>query len=189
MPPGSPLEGRTVHDLEALGEGNVSIIAVVREGFRRYVPAGHWVLYGEDILVVEGDPAALPPLINRARLELVADHAAAGAGPRTGGNIVVTEAVVTATSPIVGSTLDDLQLRERFGANLLALSRSGGASPSACGGSGSRPGTSSSSRAGPRPSPRPWRPSAACRSPPGTWTSAGGAGWCCRSWSWPRRCC
>ncbi len=122
--PGSPLEGRTVRDLEALGEGDVSIIAIVREGFRRYVPAGHWVLYGEDILVVEGDPAALPPLIHRARLELVADHAAAGAGPRTG-DIVVTEAVVTANSPMVGNALDDLQLRERFGANLLALSRSG----------------------------------------------------------------
>ena len=53
-------------------------------------------------------------------------------------------------------------------------------SPSACGASGSRPGTSSSSRAGPRPSPRRWRPSAACRWPPATWTSAGAAGWCCR---------
>src|SRR5918999_3607577 len=40
-------------------------------------------------------------------------------------DLAVVEAVVTANSTMIGSTVDQLALRERYGLSLLALSRSG----------------------------------------------------------------
>ena len=37
--------GKTVADLEALGEGEVTVAAIIREQSHRYVPRAHWTLY------------------------------------------------------------------------------------------------------------------------------------------------
>jgi di/tricarboxylate transporter len=122
IPPDSSFPGRQVRDVEALGEGDVSVIAIVREGAHRYIPASHWRLYADDVLIVEGPPNALRRVVERARLELVAERdLPAGMG----GDLAVTEAVVTASSPMVGQSLEGLRLRERHGVNLLAVSRGG----------------------------------------------------------------
>ena len=51
LPAGSPYIGRTVRDLEALGDGDVTVAAIIREGYRRYIPAGFWPLFEGDLLV------------------------------------------------------------------------------------------------------------------------------------------
>ena len=37
LPAASPYVGRTVRDLEALGDGDVTVAAIIREGYRRYI--------------------------------------------------------------------------------------------------------------------------------------------------------
>ncbi|MFM2042828.1 MAG: hypothetical protein RLY86_1404 [Pseudomonadota bacterium] len=121
VPALSPYVGRSVSQLEFLGEGDVTVAAIFRERFRRYVPHGHSLLTAEDILLLEGDPIIVKRLVDQARLELVGDsdvpHEPSGDG------YGVVEAVVTTSSPLVGTSPSELGLRRRFGLNLLAIGR------------------------------------------------------------------
>ena len=125
IPEGSAIAGKTVEELETLGNGEVTVAAIIREKFRRYVPSGNWTLYEDDILVLESDPHALQKLVGRAGLELVGDKEVAPVA-ESGGELLSMEAVVTSASPMVGRSLAELRLRQRFRVNLLALSRRSG---------------------------------------------------------------
>jgi di/tricarboxylate transporter len=118
LPPDSPYVGKTVRDLEALGEGDVTVAAVIREEYRRYIPAAYWRLFEGDILVLEADTHALSQLVDAAQLELIHDQALAPGD--TEEDLAVVEAVVMANSILIGSTVEQLALRERYG-----LGRSG----------------------------------------------------------------
>jgi di/tricarboxylate transporter len=122
LPSNSPYVGKAVRDLEALGEGDVTVAAIIREEYRRYTPAGYWPLFEGDILVLEADTHALSRLVDAAKLELIHDEKLAGDAEE---DLAVVEAVVTASSTMIGSTVEQLALRERYGLSLLALSRSG----------------------------------------------------------------
>jgi di/tricarboxylate transporter len=124
LPADSSCVGKSVRELEALGDGGVTVAAIIREGYRRYIPAGYWRLFENDLLVLEADTHALSRLVDAARLELIQDERAeADETPQE--DLAVVEAVVTATSPMIGNTLEQLALRDRYGLSLLALSRSG----------------------------------------------------------------
>ena len=75
LPEGSPMVDKTVADLEALAQGDVSVVAIIRENNRRYVPSGHWTLYAGDLLVLESDPTAFEEIVAAAKLELVGNKA------------------------------------------------------------------------------------------------------------------
>jgi di/tricarboxylate transporter len=124
LPAASPYVHKTVRDLEALADGDVTVAAIIREDYRRYIPAGHWMLYEGDILVLEADTHALSRLVHDAKLELIDDKEIAP-GQAHQEELAVVEAVVTANSALIGSTVEQLGLRERYGLNLLAVSRSG----------------------------------------------------------------
>ncbi len=124
LPAGSPLADKTVGQLEALGDGSVVVSAIIREGHGRYIPGRHWTLYAGDLLILQGDPVALKPVIDQGGLELVG----ADALPKTGSKddeLEAVEAVVTEGSLLIGQTLETLSLRQRFEVNMLALGRSG----------------------------------------------------------------
>jgi len=123
LPAESPFVGRTVHDLEEAGEGDVTVAAIIREGHRRYVPSGHWTLFADDILVLECDTQALARVVPVAGLQLVAEKELRGV--TSADELAVVEAVVAQSSMLIGNTVEDVCLRERYGANLLALSRRG----------------------------------------------------------------
>ncbi len=121
VPPTSPYVGRNIGSLEALGGGDVTVAAIFRENYRRYVPHGHSMLQADDILLLEGDPLAVKQVVDAAKVELVggaeAPHDPSGDG------YGVVEAVVTTSSPLVGTSPAELGLRRRFGLNLLAIGR------------------------------------------------------------------
>ncbi|MBP2299129.1 SLC13 family permease [Azospirillum picis] len=123
LPQGSPFVGRTVAELEAFADGEVTIAAIVRENYRRYVPSAHWVLFAGDILVLEADTQALAAVVKRAGLRMVHEKELEGGESRD--DIAVVEAVVEQRSRLIGQSIEEVQLRERYGANLLALSRRG----------------------------------------------------------------
>jgi di/tricarboxylate transporter len=97
---------------------------LIRKGRRRDIPPGSWQLAAGDVLVLECDPQALDKLVKTAGLELVGSKDIPSEG-ETAPDISVVEAVITPASPMVGATLLELRLRDRFGVNLLALGRRG----------------------------------------------------------------
>ncbi len=126
LPAGSPLVGKTVGELEDLAEGDVSVIAIVRDQDHRYIPASHWTLYENDILVLRGDPIALQPVMDRAGLDLLGAAAMADTERRDKDDeLEATEAVVLADSPLIGQSPESVHLRQRYEVNLLAMSRGG----------------------------------------------------------------
>ncbi|WP_341897698.1 SLC13 family permease [Ferrovibrio terrae] len=127
----STLLEKTVADLEALGEGDVEVVAIIRENKRRSTPAWHWQLFANDILVLRSDPHALNKLIEEAKLDLHAAKKAAAEAEAEAGrsappkDVAVVEAVVTGESSLIGASARSLRLREHEGLSLLAISRSG----------------------------------------------------------------
>jgi di/tricarboxylate transporter len=100
------------------------VAAIVREDYRRYIPSGYWPLFEGDILILEADTHALSQLVDAAKLELIqGQESARDDTPEK--DLAVVEAVVTARSPLIGSKVEQVALRERYRLNLLALSRSG----------------------------------------------------------------
>lgn len=123
LPEQSPLAGKSVAELEALGDGEVTVTTIIRERFRRYTPSANWQLYAGDILLLQGEPAALERLVARAKLELATKEVAPEAAAQD--DVGVMEAVVTGDSPLIGRTPAQLALRGRYQVNLVAVSRSG----------------------------------------------------------------
>ena len=124
LPAASPLVNRTVAELEALAGGSVSVVAIVREGGRRYIPAEHWTLFAGDVLVLQSDPHSLRAIVEEAGLHLGGrDRPSARSLPAS--DIGVIEAVVAPHSRMVGRSTAELQLRSRYAASLLAISRGG----------------------------------------------------------------
>jgi di/tricarboxylate transporter len=125
LPEKSPLVGKTVADLEALGEGAVSVVSIIREGNRRYTPSRHWQLFADDILVLESDPHDLHALVESASLALIGPKQEETGEKKPAAETIATEAVITAGSPMIGLSSAQIRLRERYGISLLAVSRGG----------------------------------------------------------------
>jgi len=124
LPEKSALTGKTVADLEALADGDVTVAAIIREHSNRYVPRAHWTLFKDDVLVLEGDPTALQPLIDQAGLELLGAKDVAKLRPHSKeDDLEAVEAVILPDSLLVGRTAAGLHLRQNFEVNLLAISR------------------------------------------------------------------
>ncbi len=125
--PGSESVGRTVAELEQLGDGDVTVAGIIRERFRRFEPTPGWRFEAEDIVLLEGETVDLERLIARGKLHLAGDKAAPTKSGGHGGNgeVSVIEGVVTGDSRLVGCTPAQLDLASAHGVGLLAVSRSG----------------------------------------------------------------
>lgn len=122
VPEASPFVGRTVAELETLGEEGLRVTAVIRERFRRHVARPDWTLAAGDVLLLTGEPGDLERVVARAELRLAGEEVTED-GPDE--DSVVAEGVVTADSPLVGRTPAEIQLRREHGLRLLAVSRTG----------------------------------------------------------------
>ncbi len=118
LPAGSVLDGATVARLEEMGEGRITVATVIRERFRRFLPTPGWTLRDGDTLLLRGEPEDLERIVARAGLELVG-------GSTQGQEASVVEGVITGESALLGTTVAQARLQERFGVGLLAVSRSG----------------------------------------------------------------
>ena len=125
LPPGSPLVGKSVRDLEAFGEGELGVVAIVREeGRRRYVPAPDWVLLADDLLTVRAGAAEAKQIADAHGLEFAAVKTLA-APEKKSDDMEIMEAVVMPGSILAGKTARAMKLRRHFEASLLAVSRAG----------------------------------------------------------------
>ncbi|HET6593692.1 MAG TPA: SLC13 family permease [Xanthomonadales bacterium] len=133
---GARASGKTIREVEqALQEADAQIIGMVRNRFRVFAPNAQRVLQDGDILVIEAEPESLGAVFSSLGLELE-DHAplqpavdkdgAEGEGEeRQREETELQELAVMPNSLLIGRTARAVQLRTRFGLNLLAISRQG----------------------------------------------------------------
>src|SRR5262245_26353906 len=121
---GSAIAGKTVSDLQKLGDGEAKVTAILQPGNRRVAPLPDAVLRPGDTVILEGDPHALERMVALGKLTLESGHRKPEARePQS--EVRAIEAVIGVNSPLIGLSAQGSALFERFGINLLAVSRTG----------------------------------------------------------------
>jgi di/tricarboxylate transporter len=112
-----------VQDLTRATEGDVVVTSVVRDRTTGMSPNPDAKLREGDIVLLEGEPAALERAVAVAQLELEGeDRSIEPVDPAD--EVGVVEAVIGPNSILVGRTASHMDLHGRFGVNVLAVSRS-----------------------------------------------------------------
>ncbi|MCW2389823.1 di/tricarboxylate transporter [Sphingobium sp. B11D3B] len=119
----TPPDGETIAAFLKRHDHEVQITSRLR-GRRPLSTQGNARLQEGDVLILYGEPDALERVIARDALELDGETRDLPEGSE-GDEIGVTEAVVTAESPLVGQSAERLLLQQRYGVNLIAVSRAG----------------------------------------------------------------
>jgi di/tricarboxylate transporter len=116
---------KTLAELVALTNHEVDVIHVIRNKTDRVRPLPDVALREGDVVVLEGDPAALQRAVAVAKLALEGDRAVPPAEDKQTREVVGIEAVIGPTSTLIGQTAKRMALHHRYGFNVLAVSRSG----------------------------------------------------------------
>lgn len=124
VPEKSDIAGKTVKELEALGEGDIEVIALLRRRQRNSAPSGNMKLREGDILILQGESEALEKIVSAAKLTVVRDDATKETDTPSD-DIGVMEAIVTPDSAVADATPQQLRLYDNHHVNLLAVSRRG----------------------------------------------------------------
>jgi di/tricarboxylate transporter len=119
----SAVAGQTVADLKEMGEGDVTVTAIVRDD-RVRSPLPDAELREGDIVLLKGEPDALEQVVSEADLKLGREDKTVESEDPTD-EVGVVEAVVRDQSVMVGRSARDLELFQRLQINLIAVSRAG----------------------------------------------------------------
>ncbi len=147
---GAKAVGKTLREVErSLEEADAQVVGMVRNEFRISVPNPVSVLREGDILVIEAEPESLAEVLSSLGLKLEeevpvqeeedkndSDDSTISEGKSAekksddkkdpqGDEIEVQELVVMQSSGLIGRSAAAIQLRTRYGINLLAISRQG----------------------------------------------------------------
>ncbi|MCZ4092943.1 MULTISPECIES: SLC13 family permease [Sinorhizobium] len=124
VPAGSPGIGKPLGNLVKLGDGGAVVIAIFRRG-THLAPLPDIKVEADDILLLEGGPAALDRIVSQAKLRISGDRSPAASNGKAPADIEAVEAVIASGSPLVGMTAQRLALFNNHNINLLAVSRQG----------------------------------------------------------------
>ncbi|MBL8772558.1 MAG: anion permease [Phenylobacterium sp.] len=114
----------TIGKLDHLAGGDVTVMALVRDGKRRPSPHANTRVRPGDILLLEGDHESLDSLIGRLKLKLTrADRPITMEEPTE--EVRIVEVVVGPESVMAGRSARQEDLHTSHGVNLLAVSRAG----------------------------------------------------------------
>ncbi len=119
----SQIAGQTVSELRKHAEQEVMVTAIVRDQ-QSAAPLPDMVLQANDIVLLQGEPAALERVVARSDLELEGEKRPSRT-EHTNDEIGVIEAVIGPHSLLIGQAAGRLALHARFNVNLLAVSRNG----------------------------------------------------------------
>jgi di/tricarboxylate transporter len=149
IPADSKADGKTLRDVEAiLEESGAQVIGMVRNDVRVNAPRGARVVKADDILIIEAEADSLSSAISSLGLKLEEDKPkrddkagkdsvenkarkkkekkkASEEKPSTADDIALVELAVLPQSSLVDRSASQVQLRTRYGINLLAVSRHG----------------------------------------------------------------
>ncbi|MCL5429787.1 MAG: SLC13 family permease [Chloroflexi bacterium] len=124
IPQGSHLAGKTLAQSELSDAFGLSVLGILRKGKTKLMPKPRERLQEGDQLVVEGRIEDLQLLKAMKELEVESSQIPAISELETE-EIGLVEAVVSPHSKLAGKNLRDMQFREKFGLNILAIWRGG----------------------------------------------------------------
>uniref|UniRef100_A0A9E7ZMU0 SLC13 family permease n=1 Tax=Bosea sp. NBC_00436 TaxID=2969620 RepID=A0A9E7ZMU0_9HYPH len=119
----SPLAGKTVADLKAIGEG-IEIVSILRNERRVQAPLPDASLKAGDILLLRGDAAVLERVVAEGGLDLTGKDRPTQKDDALDPDRIA-EAIIGPDSTLIGQSAGDIALHSRFGVNMIAISRSG----------------------------------------------------------------
>lgn len=120
----SRLAGRPVRNLKAVTSAEVLIVGIMRDKQRLPAPSGLDLIQANDILMVRANAENLRQFIQEAALEL-AESKPVDQEALQSSDIGIVEAIISPDSIMARKTAQQLNLRWRYGVNLLAVSRRG----------------------------------------------------------------
>ncbi len=120
----SSVAGSRIWELGKFKDLEINIIGIARDKRRILRPASTEILQEDDVLVIEADSDDLKAFVDAAKLELAGDKELEKdiLGSE---DTIMAEAVVMLDSILAGKTALSLNLRRRYGLNLLAVARKG----------------------------------------------------------------
>ncbi len=123
VPEGSPAIGRTLREMELRKKRRLSPLGLIRGAVRLSDDVLDTPLRAADVVVVEGDVLA----INRGVRAMGLIRKKTSKRLDTGGSSTAqVEATISYNSPLIGRTLQGVDLRGRYGLNVIAVWRRGG---------------------------------------------------------------
>jgi len=120
----SEIVGQPLRDLHRVPEVDVVIVGLIRNERRLPAPSSFEILRAGDILIVEASSEDLKELVDSLDLDLIGSEKPDEEALQSR-DVDLIEAVVMSDSPMVGQTVRTLNLRWRYGVNLLAVARQG----------------------------------------------------------------
>ncbi|MDT8273257.1 MAG: SLC13 family permease, partial [Desulfomonilia bacterium] len=118
----SKIKGMPIGEINSLTEEEIRPLGLVRRKLRIHAPDPSETLKTNDILIIEADTKELESFVAKAGVKLVGGKKfrkdAVGSK-----DILIAEAVVMADSPLIGETAASLNMRSRYGINLLAVAQ------------------------------------------------------------------
>lgn len=120
---GSAAIDETAAEFVARHDHEIAVTAVLRAGIRS-APYDHTRLCTGDTLILAGEPDVLDQVIAADKLKLAGNDREKPKEEK-GEEVGVIEAVVNPDSVLVGQTAGRLRLQQRYGVNLIAVSRRG----------------------------------------------------------------
>ncbi|MFP4024544.1 MAG: SLC13 family permease [Thiohalospira sp.] len=119
---GSKIEGTSISEIESITKADIQILGLVRNKKRIHAPSSDEKFKLNDIIIIETDAEELKVFIEDSGAKLVGDKKfrkdAEGSE-----KIAITESIVMANSPLINLTAASLNMRSRYGINLLAVAR------------------------------------------------------------------
>ncbi len=106
-------------------ETDVLVVGIVRDGKRTMAPSHYEVIQEDDVLMVEANSEELKTILDSFSLELAESKEITGQDSLGSDEVKVVEAVISVESTMRGKTAKRLDLRNRYGINLLAVARRG----------------------------------------------------------------
>ena len=123
VPAGSPAIGRTLRELELGRRARLHPVGLIRGAVRLVEGFLDTPLREGDIVVAEGDARAVNRAVSAAGLRRKVTRKQIDPGPA---GLTLVEATISYNSPLIGRTLREVDLRGRYGLDVIALWRRGG---------------------------------------------------------------
>lgn len=125
VPEGSKISGKRLYEIEMAIDGDVLVAGHVNKDQRFTAPSAYRTVQDGDRLIIKAGAEELHKLLEATGLELAASQALTEAD-LSSDDVVVMEAIVQPQGTIVNRSAKRLNLRSRYGVNLLGVAREGG---------------------------------------------------------------
>lgn len=122
----SAAANHTLHSVlkQIENDADVVVVSLVRDDHRQLAPSTFEVLRPGDILLVQADTDSLKQLLDVAGIEL-AENGEDDLKDLGEGDVSLVEMIVNTESSLIGRSSNRLNLRERYGMNVIAVARQG----------------------------------------------------------------